>query len=216
MVGAKMLQSFTCILNKDVLVELNQSQVAGESLLTIRENGELSEIKELTIKGVPSNSIAFTLDFSTKGKSRSNGGDFSQLSSYFDKSNGDGLNKSCDLVIISEDNNKYNILVFDLKSKDPDIEKANLQLENSKVFIMYMIEVIRLIYGKTVPESDICFRKAIATTRVIKKTINPSYCNVRENDRRSKLKLYGMNEISVKKTEKIDKGWLNYRGIIAY
>ncbi|PAU40478.1 hypothetical protein CKF46_37050, partial [Klebsiella pneumoniae] len=73
-------------------------------------------------------------------------------SPYFDKSNGDGVNKSCDLVLITRDGDKFTVLIFDQKSKKPDIESSFLQLENSRVFVSYVINIISLIYKDNIDE----------------------------------------------------------------
>ncbi|MBR9955760.1 hypothetical protein KEM66_00590, partial [Cronobacter sakazakii] len=112
-----MLENISSVLNKDVLIQLSSSQVPNSSFVVVHEEGELSEIKELTIKEIPDDSIAFTLDFSSKKDAKGNSASFSQLSPYFDKGNGDGVNKSCDLVIITRNKNKFTILIFDQKSK---------------------------------------------------------------------------------------------------
>ena len=210
-----MLEHIVEVLNKDVLFSLSATTLPNASSITIKEDGELSEIKELTIKEIPDDSIAFTLDFSNKKNAKENGALFSQLSPYFDKGNGDGINKSCDLVLITRSNNKFTILIFDQKSKKPDLDSSFLQLENSRVFISYMINVISLVYNVSVSEEQLCFKRAIGTTRVVKTGVNIAN-QEQERLRREKLRSLGMNEISIKRTASIEKGWLDYRGIVTF
>lgn len=210
-----MLERFVDVLNKDVLFDLSATPSPDSSVLVVREDGELSEIKELTIKEIPDDSIAFTLDFSSKKNSKENGALFSQLSPYFDKSNGDGVNKSCDLVLITRDGDKFTVLIFDQKSKKPDIESSFLQLENSRVFVSYVINIISLIYKDNIDEGKIVFKRVIGTTRVVKTGVNAAN-HEQERSRREKLRALGMNEVSIKRTASIEKGWLDYRGIVSF
>lgn len=55
------------------MFDLSATPSPDSSVLVVREDGELSEIKELTIKEIPDDSIAFTLDFSSKKNSKENG-----------------------------------------------------------------------------------------------------------------------------------------------
>lgn len=209
-----MLENIKSILNKDVILPLSNSARPDSSSVIIQEEGELSEIKELTVKQIPDDSIAFTLDFSSKKTAKGKGAVFSQLSPYFDKANADGINKSCDLIIISRKNDKFCVLIFDQKSKRPNISESFLQLENSRIFILYMINIIAFIYGVTVKEQDIDFHRVIGTTRVIKASSNASKLDP-EQLRRQELRQLGMKEIAIKRTESLDKGWVDFRGIIS-
>jgi hypothetical protein len=209
-----MLENITNILNKDVILPLSNSANPDSSFVILQEDGEFSEIKELTVKEIPDDSIAFTLDFSNKKKAKGKGAVFSQLSPYFDKANADGINKSCDLIIISRKEEKFCVLIFDQKSKKPDIDESFLQLENSRIFILYMINLIATIYGVTVKEEHIAFHRVIGTTRAIKASSNASKLDP-EQLRRQELKKLGMKEISIRRTASPEKGWLDFRGIIA-
>ncbi|EPY2703934.1 TPA: hypothetical protein SJ428_004316 [Yersinia enterocolitica] len=209
-----MLENIKNILNKDVILPLSNSANPDSSFVILQEDGEFSEIKELTVKEIPDDSIAFTLDFSNKKKAKDKGGVFSQLSPYFDKANADGINKSCDLIIISRKEDKFCVLIFDQKSKKPDIDESFLQLENSRIFILYMINLIATIYGVTVKEEDLDFHRVIGTTRAIKASSNASKLDP-EQLRRQELKRLGMKEISIRRTASPEKGWLDFRGIIA-
>jgi len=210
-----MLESIASILNKDVMIQLSASQTPNSSFLVVHEEGELSEIKELTIKEIPDDSIAFTLDFSSKKNLKGNSASFSQLSPYLDKGNGDGVNKSCDLVLITRSGGKFTVLMFDQKSKKPDLDLSFLQIENSRVFILYIINVVSLIYGVKISEDDLIFKRAIGTTRVVKTGVNAANYE-QEKIRREKLRQLGMNEVAIKRTSAQEKGWLDYRGIVTF
>lgn len=210
-----MLSKIRKIINKDVLFQVSKSQTTDSSSLVIKEDGELSEIKELTIKEIPDESIAFTLDFSDKVTNKDSGALFSQLSPYFDKSNGDGINKSCDLVLITKSNDKFTILIFDQKSKKPHFESSLLQLENSKLFISYMIDIISLLYDLHINQEDLIFKRAIGTTRVAKTCVNVANQSP-EQLRRKKFRDHGINEVLIKRTASTEKGWIDYRGIVSF
>lgn len=210
-----MLERFVEILNKDVLFKMSATATPDSSVLVICEDGNFSEIKELTIEKIPDDSIAFTLDFSNKKNAKGNGTLFSQLSPYFDKGNGDGVNKSCDLVLMTRNSNKFTILMFDQKSKKPDIDASFLQLENSRLFISYMIDIVSLIYKVDINEGDLVFKRVIGTTRVVKTGVNVAN-NQQEILRREKLRTFGMKEVSIKRTASVEKGRLDYRGLVGF
>ncbi|MEI7381632.1 hypothetical protein [Pectobacterium versatile] len=208
-----MLENIIEILNKDVILPLSNSATPDSSFVIVQEEGVYSEIKELTIKKIPDDSIAFTLDFSSKKSKKDKGAVFSQLSPYFDKANADGINKSCDLIIITRKNDKFIVLIFDQKSKKPDIDESFLQLENSRIFILYIINIISTIYKVVIKEENINFHRVIGTTRVTKTSLNAAKLDP-EQLRRQDLRKLGMKEISIKRTESPEKGWLDFRGII--
>ncbi|POE38582.1 hypothetical protein [Pectobacterium odoriferum] len=210
-----MLEFLPNVLSRKIIFTLSKAETEDSSSIIIREDGVSSEIKELTIKEIPDNSVAFTLDFSEKKSSDTEKSYFSQLSPYFDKGNGCGINKSCDLVIITQSNEKFIILIFDQKSRSPDLDLANIQLENSKIFITYIISLIRFFYNEDIREENLVFKKAIGTTRPVKRGTNTS-SNQNEIERRNKLRQLGLNEITIKRTVSPEKGWLDYRGIVSY
>lgn len=213
MLEFNMIENIKNILNKDIILNLSHSAIKDSASIVLQEEGEYSEIKELTVKEIPDDSIAFTLDFASKKSAKGNNANFSQLSPYFDKSNPDGLNKSCDLIIITRRNDSFSVLIFDQKSKKPDIQDSFLQLENSRLFILYIIKVISTLYKVEVKEENIEFHRVIGTTRVIKNSVNASNSEL-EKLRRKELKDLGMKEIAIKRTPYPEKGWLNFRGIM--
>ncbi|HDS4101070.1 hypothetical protein KC821_04050 [Proteus vulgaris] len=148
------------------------SKVDGCEVI-IKESDKGSAINELKITGVPDKSFAFTLDFNdvskTKGKpSRL----FKQLSSYVSSSNGDGVNKSCDLVIISPEEHadgfKLKILVLDLKS-DRASSRGDVQVENSILFIDYLLSLAKYHYAEK--HKEIVYFKRLITTSAVKNAI---------------------------------------------
>ncbi|MFS2304629.1 hypothetical protein WBW39_21370, partial [Pectobacterium versatile] len=57
------------------------------------------------------------------------------------------------------------------------------------------------------------FHRVIGTTRVTKTSLNAAKLDP-EQLRRQDLRKLGMKEISIKRTESPEKGWLDFRGII--
>jgi len=205
------IESLRKVMSQKVLIALNPSQSNGVSSVIVYEDGELSDIKELTIKEVPDDSLAFTLDFSSKKNDLRDKSHYGQLSPYLDKSNGDGINKSCDLIIVTRKNDDFTVLLFDQKSSKPDIERCHLQLENSRVFFQYLLNLISLVYEEKIASDQVAFRKVIGTTRTVKGFVNAGADP--ERARRDELKKLGIKEISIKKLPSPDKGWLDWRGM---
>lgn len=125
------------------------------------------------------------------------------------------MNKSCDLVLMTRNSNKFTILMFDQKSKKTDIDASFLQLENSRLFISYMIDIVSLIYKVDINEGDLVFKRVIGTTRVVKTGVNVAN-NQQEILRREKLRTFGMKEVSIKRTASVEKGRLDYRGLVGF
>jgi len=198
-------------MSQKVIIPLNPSQTNGVSSVVIHEEGELSAIRELIIKEVPDDSIAFTLDFSSKQGNERDKAYYGQLSPYLDKTNGDGINKSCDLIIVTRNQDKFTVLIFDQKSAKPDIGRCHLQLENSRVFFQYLVSLISLVYQENIDSTKVSFRKAIGTTRIVKRLVNVA--DDPEMARRNDLKRLGIKEVSIKKMPSPDKGWLDWRGM---
>lgn len=156
------------IIDSRVVIDIIKK--ADDCELILKESDECSAISELRITGVPDNSIAFTLDFNEtahnkKGKpSRL----FKQLSSYVSSSNGDGINKSCDLVIMTpeekDDGFNLKIIVLDLKSERVG-PRGEIQVENSILFIDYLLSLAKHHYFEKY-HSVIYFKRLITTAAV--------------------------------------------------
>ncbi|HCC2598102.1 TPA: hypothetical protein M4185_005556 [Klebsiella variicola] len=139
----------------------------------LKENDKGSAINELKITGVPDNSLAFTLDFNeVKPKKGKPSRLFKQLSSYVSSSNGDGVNKSCDLVIITpeekDDGFDLKIIVLDLKSENAG-PRGEKQVENSVLFINYLLSLAKYHYKEK--HYDIVYFKRLITTSPVKNAI---------------------------------------------
>lgn len=114
--------------------------------LILKENSRESKISRLLIKNLPDNCFAFTLDCAEKIKGKS----YSQLSAYLNDSNDKGINKSCDLVIMcfKEDINLVEVDLIDLKSDKIKPLRCESQLDNSELFIKYLLDIVSFYYSK--------------------------------------------------------------------
>ncbi|MBP0998013.1 hypothetical protein J8629_13245 [Serratia fonticola] len=199
-----MIEVIGNILNDKVKVGLIKTEIG--SLLKFTESSPTSKINKVEINDIPDNSIAFTLDYDDPAD-RS----FKKLSSYFNPQNDVGINKSCDLVILSikdiEENEngdgkkaKADILVTDFKS-DTVSPRGATQIENSILFVDYIIKVIEKFYSLQI---NPCFIRRIITTQARKKPIGTKNQNAR-----SELRIVS---VRVDKQKKCD---LKYPRIIA-
>ncbi|MGK4478631.1 hypothetical protein ACSMDC_09625 [Yersinia enterocolitica] len=159
------------IIDSRVTIDVTPKENGCEIIL--EENDKNSAIKKLKITGVPDNSIAFTLDFNdTNQKKGMPSRLFKQLSSYISSSNGDGVNKSCDLVIITpekkDDGFNFKIIVLDLKSEKAN-SRGETQIENSIIFIEYLLSLAKYHYSEK--HLDIFYFKRLITTAAVKNAI---------------------------------------------
>ncbi|WP_208931837.1 hypothetical protein [Rheinheimera sp. F8] len=143
------------IINPDVVIE---SDIVRKELL-LKEDGADSKIKKLYITNVPENAFAFTLDYQPGGQANRW---FKQLSPYVDVANAQGVNKGCDLIILWQVGERPYALVFDLKSDKPKQEATQKQLNNSEVFLKYLLAMVNLHYG--IATDTLQIKKAIGTT----------------------------------------------------
>lgn len=158
-----MLNKLTDIINPLVMIQIQTNE--NNSSLIFKEESPNSKISELTITGIPDDSIAFTLDYSNGNSNR----DFIKLSPYINPKNDIGVNASCDLVILTEDkekNGKINAVVIDLKS-DKNVTES-IQINNSILFINYLLELLKYHYNLNV-KSD--YYKRIIKTSTGKRPI---------------------------------------------
>jgi len=132
---------------EEIIDPNSRVDIIGEhsSHLILKENSTESKISRLVIKNIPSNCFAFTLDCADKVKGKS----YSQLSSYLNDSNDKGINKSCDLVIMyfKEDMKLVEVDLIDLKSDKIKPQRCENQLNNSELFIRYLLDIIRFHYS---------------------------------------------------------------------
>lgn len=150
-----MLAAMKEIINPDVVIE---SDVVKRELL-LKEDGADSKIKKLYITNLPENSFAFTLDHQPGGNANRW---FKQLSPYVDVSNDQGVNKGCDLIILWQEGERPYALVFDLKSDKPKPEATQKQLNNSELFLKYLLAMVNVHYG--IETDALQIKKAIGTT----------------------------------------------------
>ncbi len=133
-------------------------------VLCFKEKATESVIKELKITSVPEHSVAFSLDYDPTDKALKNA--YQQLSCYLNKENGVGINKGCDLVIMSKVKERYVALILDVKSNKPSAKATAKQLANSELFVRYMLSMIGCHYKIELPP--------ISYKRIIIKTSGPS------------------------------------------
>lgn len=143
------------IINSSVQLQHDQAR----SILTLEENDPSSKLEKLYITQFPSNGFAFTLDHKVeKGRNKFC---FQQLSAYVESTNGIGINKSCDLIVIWEQKGQLFALVFDLKSNKPNVKDTEKQLRNSELFLKYLFSIAESFYNVN---TTITIKKTIAVT----------------------------------------------------
>ncbi len=153
-----MLNTIKNIICPDALLDIE----THHGCLKIKETAPDSALSSLTVEGLPTSSIAFTLDHQlSKNKSC-----FKQLSCYLNPS-APYINKGCDAVIIAVFDSKLYISILDMKSKKPKIGDIKAQLNNSEVFVKYIIELIKVHYPDKNTNTPI-YCRSFVTTRICK------------------------------------------------
>lgn len=99
------LTSFKNLLNPEIILDCITDNTRYNKLI-FKERSDGSLIRKLSIDHIPKNSIAFTLDF-CEGRKK-----FPQLSQYLNPEREDGLNKSCDIVIMVCDKVRVDVYFF--------------------------------------------------------------------------------------------------------
>ncbi|MCB2262798.1 MAG: hypothetical protein LGR52_07660 [Candidatus Thiosymbion ectosymbiont of Robbea hypermnestra] len=144
------------ILNDDILLPPPDDK----GTLRVKESAREAKIKTLDISGIPADSIAFTLDHIPKDQSRRVC--FKQLSCYLDATR-EFVNQGCDAVIVSRFEQKWCVLILDLKSDKPKPGKTETQLKNSRAFVAYILSLLDTHYPTdTIPNPR--FELVIVTT----------------------------------------------------
>lgn len=123
------LTSFKNLLNPEIILDCVTDDTRYNKLI-FKENSDGSLIRKLSIDHIPKNSIAFTLDFCV-GQNK-----FSQLSQYLNSQCKEGINKSCDIVIMVCNGVYIDVYFFDLKSEKIKPKDCSRQLKNSELFIV--------------------------------------------------------------------------------
>lgn len=157
-----MLAAIKEIINPDVVIDRD----TAKKELMLKEDGADSKISKLYITNIPDNAFAFTLDHQPGGKDNRW---FKQLSPYVDVGNDKGVNKGCDLIVLWQEANVHTALVFDLKSDKPKVKATQKQLNNSELYLKYLLSMIAAHYG--IATDGLVIKKAIVTTdnRAIRK-----------------------------------------------
>ncbi|MER5002402.1 hypothetical protein KDV73_22285 [Providencia stuartii] len=163
-----MIESIDKIIDSRVMIPIECME--NDSVINLIESDDNSDVSELKIINIPKESIAFTLDYkSTKGGRQSRL--FSKLSCYIESKNDDGLNKSCDLVIITKVSEVFRVIVLDLKSKKVRGSRCVHQIENSILFLKYVFSLANHYYeDNQISDDKIKYFKAVITTEVQKES----------------------------------------------
>lgn len=149
-----MLTAFQDVILPAVRVEFS----TANGTLILKENATDSKVKKLHIQGVPEQSFAFTLDYQPTQHHRC----FKQLSCYINPANDKGVNKGCDLVVITYKDGKWLILVLELKSDKPNISETEKQLLNSELYVRYIVSMLKHHYE--LDTSPISYQRTMVTT----------------------------------------------------
>lgn len=151
-----MLAAMREIINPDVAINYD----TAKKQLKLKEDGADSNVAELYIEHIPDNALAFTLDYQPRKDKQK----YKQLSLYVKSTNDVGVNKGCDLIILWQDTEQKRALVFDLKSDRLKPKDNQKQLDNSELFLKYLLSMAEVHYGIEVGGIEI--DKAIVTTNV--------------------------------------------------
>ena len=127
-----MINAIKKIIDERVNVKIIKTKNDFE--LILKEGDPGSDIDELRITNIPEDSFAFTLDYTSTIGSRKRIRLFRKLSCYINSNNDDGVNKSCDLVIVTRINNRVNVIVLDLKSKKRQEKDQQYKLKTQYFF----------------------------------------------------------------------------------
>lgn len=149
-----MLVAMKEIINPDVVINYD----TAKKQLKLKEDGADSKVAELYIEHIPADALAFTLDYQPKKDKQK----YKQLSLYVNSTNDIGINKGCDLIILWQDAERKRALVFDLKSDKPKPQATQKQLDNSALFLQYLLSMAEVHYG--IDANGIEIDKAIVTT----------------------------------------------------
>jgi hypothetical protein len=149
-----MLAAMKEIINPDVVITYD----TAKKKLKLKEDGADSKVAELYIEHIPDNALAFNLDYQPKKDKQK----YKQLSLYVNSTNDSGVNKGCDLIILWQDADQKRALVFDLKSDRLKPKDNQKQLDNSELFLKYLLSMAVVHYE--INTDGIEIDKAIVTT----------------------------------------------------
>lgn len=133
-----MIELLDIIINPKVKNNIYEAKYGGYAVRYIETSS--TKLESITINGLdPDNSLAFTLDFKNAlGKCDAY---YNQLSKYFNKAT-KYINQGCDIVILTKRNNKWYLLLSEMKSERIS-EDDFFQLKNSEYFINWVLELAK-------------------------------------------------------------------------
>lgn len=140
------------------MIELQNSLIEKIILRKTDESGDFvikepdpgAKLREITFKKMPTDILAFTLDYVPNRAESPSIGNCKSLSWVF-KLSAKNINKKCDLVVIQKskhDESHINIYVADMKSEKPSHNSVLSQLKNSEVFCDFMLKLNSLYSNK--------------------------------------------------------------------
>lgn len=147
-----MIESLKDVISPDVILCPQCKQITLTE--QIKSNNNKNEIVKLTITDIPDNVLFFTLDYKPDNKNNQNVESkklqyyYQQLSLYLNKQNTHGINTKCDLVFVFSRNNTYYIFLCEMKSFRIKKEEIKTQLTSSKLFIEYILSLVKEFYNK--------------------------------------------------------------------
>lgn len=133
-------------------------EISTEGDLKVKEAEKDAVLKELLIKRVPQDSVAFELDHQPTGRLKQKlKNAFTQLSCLINGEH-DKANKSCDFVIVTPGDQKTKIILGDLKSHSPRKTACYAQLRNSELFLKYLLRLLSEYHDQNIIAE---FRKVV-------------------------------------------------------
>ena len=165
-----MINAIKKIIDDRVIIDIIKTR--NDQELILKEGSDSSDIEELRIINIPEDSFAFTLDYTSTNRPLKNIRLFKKLSCYVSSKNEDGVNKSCDLVIVTRRHDGVKVIVLDLKSKKTSGKRPIIQIENSILFLNYIFSLVEFYYKDEIDINpiDIKYVKALITTGTVQKT----------------------------------------------
>lgn len=157
-----MISQLNLFFNDKVILKKNNNN--NNRFFSIFEDSTGSKIKKLNINNIPDESMAIFLDPPMQRIKKKDKPKFSVLNHYVNDGHPSGVNKRCDAVIFFYDSEKkvLKVILFELKSSNPDFFKLSKQLLNSEMYIKYLMSIA----GEFI---DDCF-KCIEYLKVVVKT----------------------------------------------
>ncbi len=139
-------------INEKLFLEIKNNKIIIEE-----PNNEISEanqekLKNITIKNLPTNVFAFSLDKNVEISTDK----FRKFYNEF-LGNASNIQKRCDVVLVCEENNNFDILICELKSTNLDRSEYEYQLMNVKVFVDYVLNLYKIIGKQNIENTNIYY-----------------------------------------------------------